>query len=221
MSEGSCAQSGAPSGAGVFDRIVLASSNAGKVKELEEILHSLGVDAKVIPASGVGGMPYCEEDGGHFRANALIKALALSEKLASMGQSIAVLSDDSGLEVPYLGGEPGVHSARYAGPDAEDADNRVLLLERMTGAIGERRRARFICVLCLLVPGSQPVYFEGNCEGILTTEEKGDGGFGYDPLFVPEGFSETWGEMRDEVKNRISHRFRASEKLADYCKGYA
>ncbi len=220
MSDGSCEDDGASVEFRSLDRIVLASSNAGKVRELEEILRSLGVEAKIIPASSVGGMPYCEEDGGHFRANALIKALVLADKLNSMGQSLAVLSDDSGLEVPYLGGEPGVHSARYAGPDAEDADNRALLLERMTGATGERRRARFICVLCLIVPGSQPLYFEGTCDGSLSEVERGDGGFGYDPLFIPEGHSETWGEMSDEIKNRISHRFRASEKLANHCKQY-
>lgn len=218
MSDGSCADDGASVEFRSLDRIVLASSNVGKVRELEDILRSLGVESKIIPASGVGGMPYCEEDGGHFRANALIKALVLADKLESMGQSLAVLSDDSGLEVPYLGGEPGVHSARYAGPDADDADNRALLLERMAGATGERRRARFICVLCLIVPGSQPIYFEGTCDGSLSEVERGVGGFGYDPLFIPDGYSETWGEMSDEVKNTISHRYRASEKLAVHCK---
>lgn len=151
-----------------------------------------------------------EETGETFAENAAIKALAASARFGGM-----VLADDSGLEVDALGGAPGVRSARYAGEQATDADNRARLLREMerTGARGRARAARFRCVLALAENGEVLGTFHGAVEGVIIPAERGAGGFGYDSLFVPDGYCQSFAELPAEVKNRESHRARALQAL--------
>lgn len=187
--------------------LVLATGNAGKVKEFEALLGPGGFS--LLTPRDIGFTAEIEETGSTYRENALIKARALSAHTP-----FPVLADDSGLEVDALGGAPGVVSARYAAPGEmgsglkQDAANRLKLMR----AMGDRtdRGARFRCVLCYLVPGREPVFFEGVCEGTIATGERGLHGFGYDPLLIPEGFDRTFGELPSEVKDPMSHRGRAA-----------
>lgn len=192
-------------------QIIIATGNAHKVLELEQLLAGLGV--QVESAAVVGGMPEVEESGQTFAANALLKAAAL-RALASA--SAYVLADDSGLEVDALDGAPGVYSARYAGPNASDAENRHQLLTALAGAGDAPRTARFRCVLCLLGPKGEAQYFEGSCEGSITEAERGKEGFGYDSIFMPEGYTKTFGELGESVKQRLSHRANAVHALRDF-----
>ncbi|MGB0289602.1 MAG: RdgB/HAM1 family non-canonical purine NTP pyrophosphatase [Opitutales bacterium] len=192
-------------------QVIIATGNAHKVLELEQLLAGLGV--QVESAAAVGGMPEVEESGQTFAANALLKAAAL-RALASA--SAYVLADDSGLEVDALDGAPGVYSARYAGPEASDAENRHQLLTALAGADYAPRTARFRCVLCLLGPKGEAQYFEGSCEGSITEAERGKEGFGYDSIFMPEGYTKTFGELGESVKQRLSHRANAVHALRDF-----
>jgi XTP/dITP diphosphohydrolase len=149
-----------------------------------------------------------EETGTTFEENASLKALAASVHFEGW-----VLADDSGLEIDALGGAPGVRSARFSGEGATDASNRALLLEKLEGVRGKERAARFRCVAALAREGKLHGHFSGTVEGVIIDREKGSGGFGYDPLFVPEGHCETFAELGPEVKNRLSHRGRALEAL--------
>ncbi|MFT5856697.1 MAG: XTP/dITP diphosphohydrolase, partial [Verrucomicrobiales bacterium] len=150
-----------------------------------------------------------------FEENASIKALEASKVL---GVGVSVLSDDSGLEVDALDGAPGVYSARYSGEGATDESNRVKLLEELerAGARGKLRSGRFRCTMVLASGGEKLAVFDGSVEGVIVNEEKGDGGFGYDPIFVPDGYCETFGQLSTEVKNRESHRARALAKAIEY-----
>ena len=187
-------------------RLVLASGNRHKLAEAARILAPFGVE--VVPAAALGAMPDVAEDGATFEDNALQKARAVRERLRTV-----TLADDSGLEVEGLDGEPGTRSARYAGPGATDADNnRKLLSElarRVIGGDPAGRRARFVCVLALLNDKGEAEIFRGECPGRIAAAPAGREGFGYDPLFVPDGHGRTFGEMGAEVKDRISHRARA------------
>ncbi len=182
-----------------FDTLVLATRNAGKVRELERRLGGLGLHLVAAPA----GVPPVEEDAPTLRGNALKKARALH---AATG--LPALADDTGLEVDALGGRPGVFSARFAGPSATDADNRRYLLEALHGIAPEARTARFRTILALVADGEEQT-FEGVCPGHLLETERGAGGFGYDALFVPDGFDETFAQMSLHLKNRVSHRAHA------------
>jgi len=179
-------------------RLVLATRNAGKVRELEALLAGLPVEVVPCPAEA----PEVEEDAPTLEGNAEKKARALH---AFTG--MAALSDDTGLEVDALDGRPGVRSARFAGEHATDADNRAHLLAELRGQTN--RRARFRTVLAYVGEAGALHTFEGICEGQILEEERGTGGFGYDALFVPDGHAETFAEMPKESKNRISHRARA------------
>jgi len=161
---------------------------------------------EVVSAASVGGMPAVEEDAGTFLGNARKKAAALHGLLPADAWALA---DDSGLCVDALGGAPGVESAYYAGPQGDSAANLAKLVTAMRGVPDGRRGAEFVCVLVLLGPGGLEKSFEGHCLGRLIAEPRGRGGFGYDPLFVPEGGAGTLAEVPPEVKNRISHRGRA------------
>ena len=187
-------------------RLVLATRNPGKVAELEKRLSGLGVD--LLSASGA---PEVDEDRDTLRGNAEKKARAL---FAHTGEPS--LADDTGLEVDALGGAPGVHSARYAGPEADDAANRQRLLAAL--AETDDRDARFRTVLAYAdETGVQ--YFDGVCEGTITREESGDGGFGYDSIFVPaSGDGRTFAQMDAAEKNRISHRGRALDAFVAWLK---
>jgi XTP/dITP diphosphohydrolase len=166
---------------------------------------------KIVSAAEYGGMPEVEEDAGSFAGNAWKKASALRKRLPPAAW---VLADDSGLCVDALAGAPGVDSAVYAGPQADDAANLAKLVAAMRGVPAERRSAHFLCILALLGPGGVFATFTGRCEGRLLAEPRGSGGFGYDPLFVPDGSDASFAELGDEVKNELSHRASAWDQFA-------
>jgi len=187
--------------------LLIATKNAHKTAEIAAIL----TEWKVSDLTAHPDIPAPEETGATFAENAAIKALAAAERFAGL-----VLSDDSGLEVDALGGAPGVYSARYAGPTATDADNRARLLRELAGVRGPARAARFRCVMALAEKGTLLGTFAGAVEGIILDEEKGAGGFGYDALFVPEGYGETFGQLPAATKNQLSHRSRALARVAAF-----
>jgi len=186
--------------------LIIATGNVHKVEEFELLLKNL--DFNVCSAEVCGGMPEVDENGSTFAANAQLKAEAL-RKLAPMGAW--VMADDSGLEVDALDGAPGIYSARYAGEDASDHDNLVKLLDAIKNVPKEKRTARFRCVLCVIDPDGYTTHYDGSCEGRLDVEVHGDRGFGYDPIFVPDGYSESFAQLGDEVKSQLSHRAKAVE----------
>lgn len=182
--------------------LLIATKNAHKTGEIREMLGSAW---DVTDLSQNPQVEAPEETGTTFAQNAAIKAVAASKLFEGW-----VLADDSGLSVDCLDGVPGVYSARYAGPNATDADNRRRLVEALASVPAERGRlARFHCVLSLAKGGEVKAMFHGVVEGTILDEEQGVGGFGYDPLFVPEGHSESFGVLSAEIKNAISHRSRA------------
>lgn len=188
-----------------FD-LVLATRNAGKVAEMRTLLEGLPV--VLSPAFAFPDAPEVDEDQPTLEGNARKKALTLYDHTG-----LPALADDTGLEVAALGGAPGVHSARFAGPEADDAANRQCLLEHLAGAAD--RRARFRTVIAF-AEGGAVRFFEGVCRGHILEEERGTGGFGYDALFVPEGESRTFAELAPEEKNAVSHRGRALRDFTDY-----
>ncbi len=191
----------------------LASSNAHKAQELAVLLQGEGLQVEVRAAQELGGMPEVEENAATFTGNATLKALALWRK-APAGS--LVLADDSGLEVDALQGAPGVRSARYAGERATDADNRQKLLQELSGVQESACSARFRCVLVLVDAEGHIHDFDGTSEGTILSAERGQGGFGYDPLFVPQGDTRSYAEMSMQEKNRSSHRARAVQALAQW-----
>jgi XTP/dITP diphosphohydrolase len=189
-------------------RLLLATGNAHKTAELQAIL---GAGYAVEDLRAHPGIRPADETGSTFEENARLKALG-----AAAGFGGWVLADDSGLEVDLLGGAPGVCSARYAGVRATDGENRRKLLGAL-GALGEAEAAwsaRFRCVLVLARGGEVVATASGAVEGRIVAEERGSGGFGYDPIFVPEGYGATFAELEAEVKNRLSHRARAAAEIA-------
>ena len=187
-------------------QVVLATHNAGKVSELRRILAARSGGVEVLDAAEAG-LDDVEETGETFAANALLKARA---GVAASG--LPCLADDSGLEVVALCGEPGVRSARYAGVHGDDEANLRLVLTRLEGVTD--RRARFVCAAALVTPDGDEWVEEGVLEGQLTREPRGTGGFGYDPVFVPEGGSRTSAELSPQEKDAISHRGRAFRAIA-------
>ena len=190
--------------------VVIASGNAHKVEEFVAMLD--GPNVRVRSANDFGGMPEVEESGTTFVENARLKAEALR---VQVGPGRSVLADDSGLEVDALDGAPGAYSARFAGIGASDKENRSKLLDALEGKATSERTARFRCVLCWIDESGDVQNFDGACEGLIAETERGDQGFGYDALFIPEGYSETFGELGDSVKSKLSHRARALQKLRD------
>lgn len=194
-------------------RLVVATTNLGKLKEIESILSSLGLE--IVSVGAYPGLPEVEEDGDTFEDNAVKKARLTAEATGEV-----VLADDSGLEVEHLAGAPGVHSARFAGEPKSDAANNAKLLKLLEGVPEKRRRARFRCVIAVAVPGGPVLTAEGTCEGYILNELRGTGGFGYDPLFFLPEFGKTFAELPPEVKNKVSHRGAAlagiREKLAEF-----
>ncbi len=187
-------------------KIVLATNNAGKVKEIKEMLKGLHV--QVISLKELSQVPPVEEDGDTFEANARKKARIISEFCGEI-----TLADDSGLEVDALGGLPGVKSARFAGPDAGDAENNALLLKKLEGISSPKRGARFVCALAVAVPDGRIEVIEESCPGRILFEPRGTEGFGYDPLFFHEPTGLSFAQMEPELKNKISHRGRALRKI--------
>lgn len=191
-------------------KLYLASGNAHKAAEMNALALASGLALEIVSAKAVGGMPPVIEDTGTFVGNARKKALGLKAVLPA---DAWVLADDSGLCVDELGGGPGVESAYYAGPQGDGAANLRKLVEVMRAVQTERRGAHFVCVLLLAGPHGAEHVFEGRCEGALSREPKGGAGFGYDPLFVPVGYEQSFAELGDATKNELSHRGRAWSQL--------
>ena len=188
------------------DRLVVASHNQGKVIEIDALLTPYGVAA--VGAAALG-LPEPEETGATFEENAALKARAGAE-----GSGRLALADDSGLVVPALDGAPGIYSARWAGPDK---DFRAAMA-RVARELGDKdRRAYFVAVLAVASPSGETALFRGEAHGRLIFPPRGERGFGYDPIFVPDGYDITFGEMDPDLKHRISHRARAFEKLVAAC----
>ncbi len=190
----------------MVNMIVLATHNAGKVKELQKVLKNFPVEIKSL--SDFGPIPEVIEDGETFDDNAYKKASFTAKVLG-----IPAISDDSGLVVEALDGNPGVRSARYAGENATDKDNIDKLLAEMKGK--ENRAAAFECVLSIAVPSGPALTYEGRCEGVITEEPQGEEGFGYDPVFYYPPFSKTFAEISVDEKNKVSHRGKALQGLAE------
>ena len=189
--------------------LVVATHNRHKTREIQ---HILGPEFKVRDLRAHADVSEIRESGTSFEENAKLKALAASKELPAL-----VIADDSGLEVDALGGAPGVYSARYAGASATDRDKIDKLLRELARvrATDDGRRARFRCVVALARNGHLLETFEGIVEGSIADEARGDSGFGYDPIFIPEGLKQTFGELPTQVKNTISHRAKAIRALAD------
>jgi XTP/dITP diphosphohydrolase len=183
-------------------RLLLATRNQNKVAEMQHALGGTGW--QVVMLSDIRKAPEVKEDGATFQENALKKA-----RSAARASGLWTLAEDSGLEVDALEGEPGVKSARYAGEKANDAERIRKVLDRLASVPDQQRRARFFCVMCLIDPAGNETCFEGRCEGRIATEARGAAGFGYDPVFVPDGYDRTFAELGLSVKSRISHRARA------------
>jgi XTP/dITP diphosphohydrolase len=189
--------------------LIVATRNTHKTHEIQ---HILGPDFRVRDLGTHPDVSEVPESGASFEENAKIKALAASKQLPAL-----VIADDSGLEVDALAGAPGIYSARYAGPNATDRDKIDKLLRELERirATHDRRHARFRCVVALARDGNLLGTFEGIVGGRIADEVRGDSGFGYDPIFIPEGTEQTFGELPTEMKNAISHRAKAIRALAD------
>lgn len=186
-------------------KLLIATHNPGKVAEIGALLN--GLPLEYFSLNDVGILQEIAETGDTYAANALLKAV-----FARRAAGLTALADDSGLEVDVLGGRPGLHTARYAGPDATHTDRWAKLLDELRGIPWEKRTARFRCTVALAAPGREPLTVEGTCEGLIAFEPSGSGGFGYDPLFFIAEHNCTMAELSEEVKNRISHRARAMQK---------
>ena len=190
--------------------VVVATGNAHKLVEIEDILGRAPPDVRFVALGQLGDFEDPEENGATFAENALIKARAAVQETG-----LTAVADDSGLVVDVLGGEPGVFSARYAGVHGDDAANNAKLLDRLAGVSEGDRAARFMSVVALVYPDGRELIGTGACEGVIGFEGRGDHGFGYDPLFLPDDTpGKTMAELEPEEKNAISHRFHA---LVDLC----
>lgn len=186
-------------------RLLVATRNKHKLREIRDVLAELKLE--IVGADEVGGLPEIPEDGATIHDNAVKKAIEAAKRAKTL-----TLADDTGLEVDALRGEPGVHSARFAGAEATYHENNKKLLKLLEGVPLEKRAARFRCVVAIADETGLVETVEGICNGRIVEEERGGGGFGYDPLFLPDGQVKTFGELSPDVKNRISHRAKALEK---------
>lgn len=192
-------------------KLILASNNLNKLRELRAILSDM--DVELISQREAGCCFEVEETGTTFAENAWLKAKAVFDTTG-----IAAVADDSGLMVDALGGEPGVYSARYApgGHDASDREKYEYLLKKLEGE--ELRTAKFVSSICCIMPGGEVIRTEGECRGSILYAPRGEGGFGYDPVFLPEGYDKSMAELGAQVKNEISHRARALAKFKEELK---
>jgi|ERR1700761_5275265 XTP/dITP diphosphohydrolase len=188
--------------------LLIATRNRHKTREIGQML---GSGWEVRDLVSLPHAPKIEETGATFEENAALKALAISQIFTGL-----VLADDSGLEVDALNGAPGVYSARFAGIDANDAENRFLLIDKLKKLGGDEYPARFRCVIVLASQGELLGSFAGVINGKVILEERGDSGFGYDSMFIPQGYMETFGELQSEIKNSLSHRGRALAKALEF-----
>ena len=188
--------------------IVIATENAGKLREIEESLQGMGL--KILSLKDFPFLPPIEEDGSTFQENALKKAKTVAYYTGRL-----TIADDSGLEVDFLGGRPGVHSARFAGQGASDADNNYKLLQLLKDVPPSQRGASFRCVIAVADPQGEQKWVEGGCRGIIGDRERGENGFGYDPLFILPELGKTLAELPLQEKNKVSHRGKALAALKD------
>jgi XTP/dITP diphosphohydrolase len=189
--------------------LIVATGNKGKLIEINELLK--GYVTTTLSLQDFPDLPEVEEDGLTFEENAIKKA-----KTTSLATGKPVIADDSGLLVEALGGKPGVYSARFAGIDASDEQNNKKLLRELSGIPAEERLASFQCIIALYMPGGTCMTFSGELKGLIIESPRGSGGFGYDPLFLVREYGKTLSELPLEIKNRISHRAKALNKLKSY-----
>lgn len=188
-------------------RIIAASSNAHKIKEIQTIMGKFGMEVVSRKDAGVPDFEIVE-DGETFEENSLKKAMEIMNVTGEI-----TVADDSGLMVDYLGGAPGVYSARFAGEECDDNKNNEKLIKLLDGLTGDDRKAKFVSVITLVYPNGETLVARGECPGRMISVPTGENGFGYDPLFVPDGCEKTFAQLTDEEKNQISHRAKALEKL--------
>lgn len=194
-------------------KIIFATGNEGKMREIRAILGDVEVEVSSMKEAGLA--LEIEENGTTFEENARIKAQAVADALAARGKTrdCVVMADDSGLEIDFLNGEPGVYSARYLGEETPFAEKSAELLRRLADVPKERRGARFVCAIAAVFPDGETVTTRGVIEGRIGYELRGDNGFGYDPIFCLPEYGRTAAELTDEEKNRISHRSRALQQM--------
>ncbi|MDD6920187.1 MAG: XTP/dITP diphosphatase [Eubacteriales bacterium] len=195
-------------------KAVLASKNKHKIQEINDILKPFNINLVSMTEAGLGDMEIVE-DGTTFEENSMIKAKAIVDKLGGIA-----IADDSGLEVDALGGAPGIYSARYAGDNTNDETNNEKLIRELKEIPAEKRTARYVCVITMLFEDGKSIVARGEVEGKITDIAQGDGGFGYDPHFIPEGFDKTFACFTPEEKNTVSHRARALQVLSEELKKY-
>jgi XTP/dITP diphosphohydrolase len=202
--------------------LFLATHNPNKIRELSHMLHTAQLNIQVLGPDALGHTEQVEETGNTFLANAQIKAHALFNELKQhphhLQNAIGVLADDSGICVNALNSEPGVHSAYYAGPNATYPENNQKLLTALKGLPKEKRTAHFACTLVFIDTTGKEHTFTGKLHGHLAEESKGNNGFGYDPLMIPQGYTKTCAELSAEEKNKISHRGIALQQLIQWLK---
>ena len=189
--------------------IVVATQNKHKIEEINKITKDFGYILTYGEKAGIEGVEVVE-DGETFEENSFKKANEIMKLTGKI-----TIADDSGLMVDFLDGKPGVYSARFAGEDANDEDNNKKLIEELKGVPFEKRTARYVSVITLVTPDGKKIVARGEVEGHIAEEPSGDGGFGYDPYFIPKGYDTTFGNFTMEEKNKISHRGRALEKLRE------
>lgn len=188
-------------------RIIAASSNAHKIKEIQAIMSKFGMEVVSRKDAGIPDFEI-EEDGETFEENSYKKAYEIMKACGKI-----TIADDSGLMVDYLGGAPGVYSARFAGEECDDNKNNEKLIKLLNGLSAEDRKAKFVSVITLVYPGGETLVARGECPGRIIEAPTGENGFGYDPLFVPDGYEKTFAQLSEEEKNEISHRAKALEVL--------
>lgn len=188
-------------------RIIAASSNAHKIKEIQAIMGKFGMEVVSRKDAGIPDFEI-EEDGETFEENSYKKAYEIMKVCGEI-----TVADDSGLMVDYLGGAPGVYSARFAGEECDDNKNNEKLIKLLNGLSAEDRKAKFVSVITLVYPGGETLVARGECPGRIIEAPTGENGFGYDPLFVPDGYEKTFAQLSEEEKNEISHRAKALEVL--------
>ena len=193
------------------DRIIFATGNEGKMKEIRMILADMGLPIQSMKQADI--VLDIEENGRTFEENAVIKAKAVAQAAREKGISAIVLADDSGLEIDYLNKEPGIYSARYMGEDTSYHIKNANLLERLEGVADEQRTARFVCAIAAILPDGTQRITRGTIEGRIGYEEKGENGFGYDPIFYLPEYQCYSAELSPEEKNKISHRGKALEEM--------
>lgn len=194
-------------------RIIFATGNAGKIREIKEIMADLEIEVLSMKDAAIA--VDIAEDGSTYEENALIKAKAVA---AAAGAEDIVMADDSGLEIDYLNKEPGVYSARYLGEDTSYRIKNQNLIDRLDGVPDEKRTARFVCAIAAVLPEGKELLTRGVIEGRIGYEEKGNGGFGYDPIFYVPEFDKTTAELTKEEKNAVSHRGRALRAMKEELK---